>query len=723
MQILPSFHTLYQEGPIPLPLHQSEASSYIQDVGVGVISFTAAAIGYLILTLILIVGLRKRSTGTSIFLVSLVTCIWSAVSAYHSLSLSITAFYIAHFLEALRVMLWLIILFRFLGVQLAKQQVESLLKKRLFFISVSICVGLLLLTLIRPLADYTPDYFVLGNKLVLIGFLITSIVGLVLSEQVLKNVSSQSFWQIKFFIISIGGLFLFDFILYSQAVLFTEIDLALWKARGFINLIIIPLILIGSSRTSSRPINISKNLVFHTGVVIGAGAYLLVIALASYYINTFHGSWGEVLQTLFLFTTAIGLLVLLLSGRIRAQVIVFISRNFFPYQYDYREEWLNLTRELTEEKGDSSQSLSLRAVQALGRIVSSTGGAIWVKQETGIYLLTAQNLPAASCSDTIKANEAIIQRLRDRDWIINLKQDNQKEEEIIPLPPWLDAIQSAWLLIPLNVDHELLGVVLLGDSLATNELNWENYDLLRIAAKEIAGFLHQENMANALANAQQFEAYNQMSAFIVHDLKTMASQLSLLVSNAEKHKNNPAFIDDMIGTTRHSAEKLSQLIQHLRGDTQSETDQRVNLYEFFQQVLEKFNRSSPCPDLVDCDTEIFVRLNRAQFSDAVSHIVQNAVDATDESGRVSIQVSHSDGTATIEIADTGCGMSEEFIQKQLFKPFTSTKGVSGMGIGAFQSRELIRRYGGDISVKSEINKGTHFYIKLPIDSNRGDSEN
>lgn len=713
MQILPSFQTLYQEGPIPLPLHNSDTSVYIQDIGVGVVSFTTAAIGYFILTLILLVGVKKRSTGTSILLVSFVTCIWSAVSAYQSMSLSITAFYVAHFLEALRVMLWLAILFRFLGIQLAKAQVESLLKKRFFFVSFSVCIVLLLLTLVRPLADYTPDYFVLGNKLVLIGFLITSIIGLILSEQVLKNVSSQSFWQIKFFIISIGGLFLFDFILYSQAVLFTEIDSALWKARGFINLIIIPLILIGASRTSTQPVNISKNLAFHTGVIISTGAYLLIIALASYYINTFHGSWGEVLQTLFLFSTAIGLLILLLSGRIRAQVIVFISRNFFPYQYDYREEWLNLTRELTEESEDTS--LSLRTIQALGKIVSSCGGAIWVKQESGIYLLSAQTLPSAQCNDTILAAEEMIQRLQDRDWIINLKQDHFEEDAPLPLPIWLQNIDSAWLLVPLNINHELLGVVLLGDSLATNELNWENYDLLRIAAKEIAGFLHQENMANALANARQFEAYNQMSAFIVHDLKTMASQLTLLVSNAEKHKTNPAFIDDMINTTQHSAEKLNQLLQHLRGDTQSKAEQRVNLYEFFQQVLEKFSRAAPLPQLIDCDTDVFVRVNRSQFTDAFSHIVQNAVDATEEMGKVSIQVSHDNETVTIDVADTGCGMSEEFIQKQLFKPFSSTKGVSGMGIGAFQSRELIRRYGGDISVRSEVDKGTHFFIKLPID--------
>ena len=70
-------------------------------------------------------------------------------------------------------------------------------------------------------------------------------------------------------------------------------------------------------------------------------------------------------------------------------------------------------------------------------------------------------------------------------------------------------------------------------------------------------------------------------------------------------------------------------------------------------------------------------------------------------------------SAVVDIEDDGEGMDEEFIQHRLFKPFDSTKGLTGMGIGAFESRDFVRSVNGDISVQSTPGRGSLFSVRLP----------
>lgn len=202
---------------------------------------------------------------------------------------------------------------------------------------------------------------------------------------------------------------------------------------------------------------------------------------------------------------------------------------------------------------------------------------------------------------------------------------------------------------------------------------------------------------------------------MVHDLKNLVSQLSLLVSNAEKHKNNPEFQRDMLETVTHSVQRMKLLLQKLSRNATPERTAPLCIDEVLQQAVVLKSAFEPTPVLKIEDAGLMVLADRERLERVVGHIIQNAIEATPKDGRVTIRLTqHDDGDAVIvEISDTGKGMNEEFIRERLFKPFETTKSA-GMGIGAFESREYIRELGGMLEVMSQPPVGTTFKIVLPL---------
>lgn len=285
--------------------------------------------------------------------------------------------------------------------------------------------------------------------------------------------------------------------------------------------------------------------------------------------------------------------------------------------------------------------------------------------------------------------------------------------QLIEIPLNMLHQEQPWLIIPLGSANNLAGVVLLCDPIAPIELNWENYDLLKIVSQQACSYLEQNSSQEKLGTAKQFEAVNKASAFLVHDIKTIIAQLSLLVKNAQKHKSNPAFIEDMIRTTSHTVEKMDHLLHQIRNPTQQVSTEDLDLGKLLIEIYQSYKKSTPTPSLETIEDKYWINADKEQLKSAIGHIVQNALDATPKDGEVSIATKQAQGNIFIFIQDSGSGMSEDYINNQLFKPFESTKGLTGMGIGVYQSREYLRKLGGSISVTSQINIGTCFTLKIP----------
>jgi putative PEP-CTERM system histidine kinase len=245
-------------------------------------------------------------------------------------------------------------------------------------------------------------------------------------------------------------------------------------------------------------------------------------------------------------------------------------------------------------------------------------------------------------------------------------------------------------------------------------LNYEDRDLLKTVGNHIAVHLAQEQSDNMLAEAQQFEAYNRTTAFLMHDLNNLIAQQSLIVANAEKHKRNPEFVDDAIGTIAGSVERMKRVMKQLKTGAPATAAKLSELKFVVSTAVDRCSAKKPVPTLKLNGVDVRVAVNAEELTMVLTHLVRNAQDACPEDGVVEVSLRQADGAATVTVADNGVGMSAEFVRDHLFRPFDSTKGSQGMGIGAYQAREFARKTGSDLRVQSEPGKGTSVSITIQI---------
>lgn len=546
--------------------------------------------------------------------------------------------------------------------------------------------------------------------------LMQMVMAMLLLEQLYRNTLPEQRWGIKFMCLGLLGLFIFDFYMFAEAVLFNAVDPALFQARGAINALAVPLIAWSVTRNPALVVrlSLSRRALFHSASLLAAGIYLLLMAAAGYYIRYFGGDWGGIVQTVFLFGALVMLIVVMFSGTMRAYMRVFLSKHFFAYRYDYREEWLRFTRSLSE--GEPGVHLREHTIRAIATLVDCPAGALWLCGEKAEYQCVAHwNMTAATGSEP--ADSLFCLFLEKKEWVIDIEEFDRLPESYggLPgLPTWLLAIPAARYVVPLVLHDRLIGWVVLSSSRADLQLNWEVNDLLKTAGRQAAGYLAQLEAAEALLVARQFESFNRMSAFVIHDLKNVVAQLSLLLANAAKHKNNPAFQEDMLETIGHAIDKMNRLLMQLRKGAQPiDTPQGVALDAILARVLESKVLVTPQPVLGECASGLLVHADSDRLERVVGHLAQNAVDACGTGGHVTLSLLRTGDVAEIRVVDDGVGMSEQFIRERLFRPFESTKNM-GMGIGTYESREYVRQLGGEILVESQEDAGTTFIVRLPL---------
>ncbi|ROR34713.1 XrtA/PEP-CTERM system histidine kinase PrsK [Inmirania thermothiophila] len=554
-----------------------------------------------------------------------------------------------------------------------------------------------------------------GGHWAVAGHLALALAGLVAVEQLWRNAPPARRWALKFLCLGLGGLFAYDFYLYADALLLRRISPALWQARVAAEGLMAPLLAVAAARNRDWAVDIavSRRAVFHSAALLGAGVYLLFMAAAGYYIRRFGGTWGAVWQVVFLVGAAVLLAALMASGRMRAWLRVFISRNFYSYKHDYRDAWMRLTRTLAGTESDLPPAE--RAIHALAELFECPGGALWLRDEHGAYRPRAWLNLTPPPEAVVAPDEPLAAALAGREWVIEPAEVAASPERYpgLRLPPWLEAL-GAWLVVPLWLHEAPMGFVVLAPPRAPVRLIWEDYDLLRIAGRQAAGHLAQMQAAEALSQARQFEAYHRLSAYVVHDLKNLAAQLGLLAANARRHGGNPAFLDDMVATLENAVGRMNRLVAQLRSGRREGARRAVDLAALAAAVVTERARVQPAPRLEAAPPGPWVEADPDRLTTVLRHVVQNAQEATPPDGRVTVRVGTDGGRALVEIEDTGTGMDATFLRERLFRPFDSTKGLSGMGIGAYECREYVRALGGEVAVESSPGRGTCFRIRLPL---------
>lgn len=678
-------------------------------INVAAFGYGLAALAFLLLTAIGLRHWRAWRHFTLFAIASLLTAFWALASSLEAQSLGNPASS-SLLLELLRNAAWLGFLLHILEARRPEGE------KRPSFLTLLILGGLGLPVLLAidmaiTMGSGTLPRLVPGLRHTF--WLLTSLIGLILVEQIYRGARPEGRWALKFLCLGLGALFAYDFYSYTHLVLFRSLDEEIWQARGFAVALVAPLLGLAASRQDTKSTNLalSRRLVFHGTTLIGAGVYLLVMAAAGYYLRTRGGDWGHVLQTVFLFAALMLLAVVLFSGTLRARLRVFLNKHFFSLHYDYREEWLKFTRLLSE--GQPGERLCERAVEALAGLVESPGGAIWLKEADGAFRRVAYWNMSDLEGDAL-GDASMLDWLKSQQWVINLDEYrvNPQRYESLELPPWLHNHRDAWLVVPLLIHDEILGFVVLKHSLGNIVFNWEVSDLLKTASRQAAIHLAQMQVNNALVVARQFESFNRTTTFVIHDLKNLVAQLSLLLSNAAKHKHNPEFQEDMLATVESSVTRMNKVLAQLRRANEQSGNQIIDLIKLLPEVIESKRAFKLKPELLAECGQAFVRADPSQLSRVIGHVLQNALEATLEQGHVIVRVACNDERVSLDITDDGAGMTDDFVRDRLFRPFDSTKGA-GMGIGAYECREYVRSLGGQVQVDSAPGKGTRFSIQLP----------
>ncbi len=681
-------------------------------------SYLAASVAYFLLLLWTLVGIKKNPIMPAVIIAIAFSLLWSGFTAYDlhgddDLSISDSLAY-----ETLRNAAW----FFLLGILISKQQFNSryalLRLSRTAHIVVLFIIGVFILEISSDALFYIKQFVGIKTPIRLISHLLFAVIGLVLIEQFYRNAATEFRWAIKFLCLGLGATFVVDFIVYSKSLLFVQIDSVLWNSRGALNALTTPLLAIALRRLQTDTIagfTVSRKFAFHSSMLLSASAYLILMSIAGFYIRDYGGNWGKVAQIVFIFSAVLLLATLFTSGKIRALLKVYLNKHFFHYRYDYREEWLKLSRNIAELK--TLDELSALIIKTMTELADCSGGGLWLKNGQGDFYLSEQKNLGFDSPSIIPANSSLATFMTQKKWVVDLLEFSSTPDHYadVDLSYWSAKNKKVWLIAPLYLQNTLSAFVVLTQAKAPRILNWEDHDILKTAGMQLANVLALNKASDALSQAKQFEAYNRISAYLVHDLKNLVAQISLIVKNAEKHRRNPEFVDDSIATLENVVSKIDHILGQLKkGGISNSQKTIVNLADIVHDVSLQQSGNTPRLECLTSNGLIEIIGEKATMAAILGHLVQNAQDATADDGFVRLELSKNEQLAIIRIIDNGSGMDDKFIAERLFKPFDTTKGNAGMGIGVYEARDHILKNGGSFIVESVPGAGTTFTINLPL---------
>ena len=538
---------------------------------------------------------------------------------------------------------------------------------------------------------------------------------LVLVHNVYGQAAPASRSHIRFATAGLALIWFYDLNLYTITYLSGPAR-GMIEWRGLAVALTAPLFALATRDESGWRVKLSRAATFQSLSLLAICAYFALMAILATALRGSGIDWSAVPMVGVLAVMTVAAMVVLPSARARGWFKVKLAKHLFEHRYDYRTEWLRFT-ETIGRAGADTPPLGERIVKAFADVVDAPGGLLLVGDAGGSVTLAANwcwpgESPSAAClADAGRFWSGVEDNARIVEFEALRGGWASARDKALAAPEWMLDNKSVWTGVPLIHQQRLVGLVILAAPEYRRALDWEDFDLLRTAGNQAASSLSEAMGQEALANAQRFEEFNRRFAFILHDIKNLVSQLSLLARNAERHADNPEFRADMVATLQSSVGKMNELLARLapRSSTRVQRIEAQLLRPMLAATIAATRRDRDVQLIGDGDVR--AQIDAGAFEQAVGHLIQNAIDASSGTP-VTVTVDSDETTATVSIADKGIGMDGDFIRNRLFQPFASTK-PGGFGIGAFEARALIAAMGGRLSVDSRPGRGTTFTIALP----------
>ena len=558
--------------------------------------------------------------------------------------------------------------------------------------------------------------------LLMLLFLVSMVLALVNLERTYRAAVGIMRWRIKFMILGLGLVFAVRFCTSSQMLLSHTIDSRFQVVDAGALFIGCLLMLRSQFRAGHFDLDVypSRSLLQSSLTILLAGIYLLVIGILARLVSWLGAGNGVFVLKAFVFLTAAVLLaLLLLSDRVRLRMSRFVSRHFQRPLYDYRTVWRRFTETTAScvKQADFCQA----SVKSVSDIFQSLSVTIWLVDDKKEQLVFAAStfLSEARAESLKPGKEDVAELIK---FLLNRRE-----------PVDIDAVKESWaagvrqchpdefrkggnrVCVPMIVGDEILGFMILGDRVSGVAFSWQDFDLLKCIGDQIAAGLLNTRLSQKLLQAKELEAFQTMSAFFVHDLKNTANTLNLMLQNLPVHFDDPAFRADALRGVSKTVAHINRLIGRL-GSIRHELQIKPvpsDLNELVAKALADWEEIAGISLSKDLQPLPKTSFDPEQILKVAVNLIFNAREAVTSTGRVHIQTSQANGCVVLSVADTGCGMSQEYLARSLFRPFQTTK-KNGLGIGMFQSKMIVEAHKGRIEVESEPGKGTTFRVFLPL---------
>ena len=674
------------------------------------IAFWSYAVAACLFASILVWRLRDRVEGPDKMLAGALftTAVWASISAMRGPTdlFTLPA-------ETIRNLFWIILLHSISG-DLKHGGRQAI---RLVFAAVALVIGLQLSLNLLLLLVALPANIVASALATSVLLRITSAAGaLVILHNIYGQAEPQSRVGIRSAMLGLALTWGYDLNLYTLAYMAAPGATVLFEYRGLFTAFVAPLFLTGVAHGTSLRIRLSRAATFQSLSLLAICVYFVVMAILATALRGSQWNWASSFTAALLAAMMIVVAVLVLSEWARGWVKVKLAKHLFEHRYDYRTEWLRFT-ETVGNAGPDAPPLGERTIKAFADIVDATGGLLLVSEDGSTLDVAAEwnwtgpHPPADQLHGTLDFWNDVENSTRILEYEALRRGYAATKDGAIRVPQWMLDDDSNWAGVPLVHNQRLIGLIILAPPQYRRALDWEDFDLLRTAGAQAASSLAEALGQEALANAQRFEEFNRRFAFIMHDVKNLVSQLSLLTRNAERHADNPEFRADMVATLRSSVGKMNELLARLAPHSPAHVQklEAQSLRPILTAAIAA-KRGDREVSLLG-DASLCAMVDDSALEQAVGHLLQNALDASSVQP-VTLRVSGSGANVAIAISDKGVGMDGDFIRNRLFQPFSSTK-PGGFGVGAFEARSLITAMGGRLSVDSRLGRGTTFPILLP----------
>ena len=585
------------------------------------------------------------------------------------------------------------------------------------FLGVSVVFPLSTFLLSADSFFYSPDLQIeqmmfLGNAgyWFYMGLMVYCIMALMNLEATYSAASISEKWRIKFDVIGFGSILAVLIFYFSQGLLYRSINMNLTPVRS--GVFILASVLIGYARLfrgDGVRIAVSQYILYRSLTLLTVGVYLLILGLIGEGLRYFGVSFSRDLTIFTAFATGIGMVIVLLSSRARRRVVVFLRKHFFAQKHEYRDEWLKFTERLSSCKtvGEVYNAILTTYRETFGL----KGGALYlIDKETKIYrTVVSHNMPGGE--QALKISDSMRAYFVNRERVLNIQDVEYR-------PDQQDAAfineSGAKLVVPFLSDNELSGFLALGDQLAPEKLIYEDYDLMKTLARQATYAILNFRLSEELGETREIAAVAKISAFVIHDLKNLATSLSLVLENAKSHIGNTEFQHDMLQTIGSTVDKMKGLMQRLKAVPEKKRleSEVTDISSIAKTALQEVNEAGGDTNIVYRGSSVSSMVDREEMKNVIVNMLLNALDATKRKGTIVVETGAENGDCYIRVKDDGCGMEREFIDNHLFRPFRTTK-KKGLGIGLYQCRQIVAAHGGRIDVDSAPGKGAVFTVYLP----------